>query len=121
MGDRACRQLVFLFARTLIKAGRNFSPLGVPFRIAVRGPFHGEGEKAMYHSIEFVGDFMVDLEITPKQPLERILVHKGTRLQAQIKPYVVETAEGPVEVADLYFEDGTTTRMVRWECFAFAE
>ena len=75
----------------------------------------------MYHTIEFFGDFMVDLEITPKQPLERILVHKGTRLQAQIKPYVVETAEGPVEVADLFFEDGTATRMVRWECFGFAE
>jgi hypothetical protein len=75
----------------------------------------------MYHSIEFIGDFTVDLETTPKQPLERVLVRKGTRMQAQMKPYVVETVDGPVEVADLFFEDGTTTRMIRFECFSFVD
>jgi hypothetical protein len=33
---------------------------------------------------------------------------------------VVETDDGPVEVADLFFADGTTTRSVRFEAFAFA-
>jgi hypothetical protein len=79
------------------------------------------GEPTMYHTIEFADDLIVDLEISPKHWLERMVVRKGTRLQAQIKPYVVETDDGPVEVADLFFEDGTTTRMVRCESFSFAE
>jgi hypothetical protein len=69
----------------------------------------------MYHTIEFAADFAVDMEISPRQPLERIRICKGTRVRVQLKPYVVETADGPVEVADLYFEDGTATRQVRWE------
>jgi hypothetical protein len=34
---------------------------------------------------------------------------------------VVETASGPVEVADLYFADGTTSRSVPFEDFTFVE
>jgi len=75
----------------------------------------------MYHAIEFTDDMTVDLEVSPKQPLERLRIRKGTRLQAQIKPYVVETVDGPVEVADLFFEDGTTTRMVPFESFSFVD
>ena len=75
----------------------------------------------MYHSIEFNADLTVDLEVSRKQPLERIGLRRGTRLQAQVKPYVVETDDGPVEVADLFFADGTATRQVRFECFAFLD
>ena len=75
----------------------------------------------MYHTIEFTVESVVDLEISRKQPLERLLIRKGTRLQAQIKPYVTETDEGPVEVADLFFDDGTTTRLVRFENFTFVD
>jgi hypothetical protein len=75
----------------------------------------------VYHTIEFAVESVVDLEISRKQPLERLLLGKGARLRAQIKPYVVETDEGPVEVADLFFEDGTTTRGVRFENFTFVE
>ena len=53
--------------------------------------------------------------------LERLLIRRGTRLHAQVKPYVVETAEGPVEVADLFFADGTATRAVRFERFRFVD
>jgi hypothetical protein len=74
----------------------------------------------MYHTIKFTGDLTVDLEVSPKQHLERLRIRKGDRVQAQIKPYVVETEDGPVEVADLFFEDGTTTRRVRFESFSFA-
>jgi hypothetical protein len=42
-------------------------------------------------------------------------------MQAQIKPYVIETEYGPVEVADLFFADGTTARRVPFGSFAFAE
>jgi len=75
----------------------------------------------MYHIIEFDEPLTLDLEISSKQPLEQVSVRKGTRLQAQIKPYVVETEEGPVEVADLFFDDGTTTRRVRFSSFSFAD
>jgi len=75
----------------------------------------------MYHSIDFAGEYMIDVEISRRQPLERVLIRAGTRLRAQVRPYVVETADGPVEVADLFFEDGTATRMVPFACFSFAE
>jgi hypothetical protein len=75
----------------------------------------------MYHTIEFNAEFVVDLEVSPKQPLEQMLVHKGTRLPAQTRSYVVETGEGPVEVADLFFEDGSAARMVRCGCFCFVD
>ena len=60
----------------------------------------------MYHVIEFFTDFVADLEVSRQKRLERVLIRKGSRLRAQLKPYVVETVHGPVEVADLHFEDG---------------
>ena len=50
-----------------------------------------------------------------------MLVRRGTRLQAQIKIDVIETEDGPMEVADLFFADGTTTRMVPFGPFAFLD
>lgn len=76
---------------------------------------------AMYHTIEFVKEVLVDLETSPKHWLEQMLIRCGTRLQAQIKPYVVEAENGLVEVADLFFADGTTTRRVPFELFSFVE
>ena len=73
----------------------------------------------MYHTIEFGAEFTADLEISPRDRLERLLLHRGTRRQAQIRPYVIETEDSLVEVADLHFPDGTTTRMVPFEFFSF--
>jgi hypothetical protein len=75
----------------------------------------------MFHSIEFGNDFLFDVEVPRKNRLERMLIHKGTRFCVQLKPYVVDTADGPIEVADLFFEDGTAARGVRFECFAFVD
>ncbi len=75
----------------------------------------------MYHTIEFITELLLDLEISRKKPLERTLIEAGTCLRAQIKPYVVETEDGPVEVADLFLEDGTSTSMVRFACFRFVD
>jgi hypothetical protein len=75
----------------------------------------------MYHTIEFATELVVDVEISRRQPLERVFIRMGARLQAQIKPYVVETEDGPVEVADLFFEDGTGTRAVPFACFSFVD
>jgi hypothetical protein len=75
----------------------------------------------MYHSIKFLTKLVVDLEVSPKLWLELLQIKKNTRRHAQIKPYVVETEEGPVEVADLFFEDGTTARSVPFACFTFID
>ena len=75
----------------------------------------------MYYTIEFVQQVLVDLETSPKHWLEQMLIRRGTRLRAQIKPYVVEAENGLVEVADLFFADGTTTRRVPFELFSFVE
>ncbi len=73
----------------------------------------------MYHTIEFLEEYAGDLEVSRKQRLERVQLRAGTRLRVQIKPYVIETPDGPVEVADLFFEDGTATRGVRFSLFSF--
>jgi hypothetical protein len=75
----------------------------------------------MYHTIEFHEALTVDLEISPKHHLERLSLKAGTRLQAQIRPYVLETEDGLVEVADLFFDDGTATRQIPFEAFSFVE
>jgi len=75
----------------------------------------------VFHTIEFNRDFTLDLEVSPKKPMERVLIRSGIRLAAQLKPYVVETTAGPAEVADLFFSDGTTTRRVPYACFDFVD
>jgi hypothetical protein len=75
----------------------------------------------MYHTIEFTAQITVDLEISAKQWRERVMIELGTHMQAQLKPYVVESEDGPVEVADLFFEDGTTTRQVPFAFFSFVD
>jgi hypothetical protein len=75
----------------------------------------------MYHTIEFFTDFVCDRETAPQQPLERVLIRRGSHLRVELRPYVVETNAGPVEVADLFFEDGGCTRMVPYACISFVE
>jgi hypothetical protein len=75
----------------------------------------------VYHTIEFVDELTVDLEVSPKHWLERTVLERGTRRKAQIRPYVLETDGGPVEVADLFFADGTTARNVPFASFAFVD
>jgi hypothetical protein len=75
----------------------------------------------MYHTIQFNVDLTADLEVSPQRPLERLSIRKGARTRAQIRPYVVDGPDGPVEVADLFFADGTATRGVRFEQFSFVD
>jgi hypothetical protein len=75
----------------------------------------------VYHTIELAVDLLGDHEISPKHGLERLRLCKGTRLSVQVKPYVVEGEDGLVEVADLFFEDGTATRMVPFAFFSFVD
>ena len=39
----------------------------------------------------------------------------------QLKPYVLESAEGPLEVADLFLRDGSIARAVRFAAFQFLD
>jgi hypothetical protein len=75
----------------------------------------------MYHTIQFTVEFTADLEVSAKHPLERLLLRRGTCRRAQTKPYVVEVGPRLVEVADLFFEDGTTARSVPFACFSFVD
>jgi hypothetical protein len=75
----------------------------------------------MFHSIEFHVAVLVDLETSPANWLEQLLIVQGTRLEVQVKPYVVETDQGPVEVADLFFADGTATRGFPFAFFSFVD
>jgi hypothetical protein len=75
----------------------------------------------MFHTIEFVIDCEIDLEVSPRQPLEKQQIRCGDRRCAQIKPSVIETRQGPTEVADLFFDDGTTTRKVGFWRFRLIE
>jgi hypothetical protein len=75
----------------------------------------------MYHTIEFTVDLPLTLETSPTQPLERLLMRRGVCTKAQVKPYVLETEDGPIELADLFFEDGTATRGIPFDCFIFVD
>jgi hypothetical protein len=75
----------------------------------------------MYHNIEFRLRGLAELEVPGKGQLERLVIKQGTRLSAEIKPYVVETTRGPVEVADLFLEDGSVARSVRFATFRFVD
>ncbi len=75
----------------------------------------------MYHTVEFTKDLMVVLLGSLKEPPGPTPVGKGSRRRARLRPYVLETEDGLVEMADLDFEDGTTARGVPFACFRFVE
>lgn len=75
----------------------------------------------MYHSIEFTVRVCAALAVPGQCRLEKITLRKGTRLRAEIKPYVKESEDGPVEVADLFLEDGTAAHRVSFASFRFVE
>jgi hypothetical protein len=75
----------------------------------------------VYHRIKITADRWVDLEVSPRHHLERLRLRAGTPVLAEVKPHVVEGVDGPMEVADLFFEDGTATRGVPFDCFRFVE
>jgi hypothetical protein len=75
----------------------------------------------MIHTIVFAIDRLIDLERAPGQALERVQLRAGTPVRVEIRPYVIEGPGGPMEVADLVFEDGTATRQVPFASFSFAE
>ncbi|HKD38517.1 MAG TPA: hypothetical protein VKB78_17005 [Pirellulales bacterium] len=75
----------------------------------------------MIHPIEFRRQVFADIDLPDDKFSQRVIIKEGTRLAADIKPYVTESTDGPVEVADLVFEDGSVARAVRYSAFQFVE
>ena len=75
----------------------------------------------MFHLIEFRKSRWLDVERSPRLPLERLLLRAGTRTPVQLRPHVVQGIGGIVEAADLFFEDGTIARDVPFADFRFVE
>jgi hypothetical protein len=75
----------------------------------------------MYHTVTFPGGLVLDREVSRKQPLDQVRIRAGECLRVQLKPYVVESPDGPMEVADLFFEDGGTARGVPFAFFSFTD
>ena len=78
-------------------------------------------EAAVYHTIEFTVPIMVGVEVARHKRMERLCLRRGDRMLAQLRPSVVETPNGPVEVADLDFADGTTARSIPYAAFFFVD
>src|SRR5579862_6252015 len=76
---------------------------------------NNSGEQAMNHQLRFRADGQLDLQITGKPRLEQVKVRAGEVIEAQVRPYVMETSEGPVEFADLQLGDEGTLVNVRME------
>lgn len=89
----------------------------------------------MYHTIEFRVAGLAAFEVPSGAAGEeargkargravhtrQLVIQRGTRMRAQINPYVVESRDGPIEVADLLLDDGSFSRAVRFGSFRFVE
>lgn len=75
----------------------------------------------MAHAIEFCWIVLAELDRPEYAYPQRVVIKEGTRLQAHIKPYVAESPDGPIEVADLHLVDGSVARAVRFAAFRFLD
>jgi len=75
----------------------------------------------MFHEIEFRWVVLAEVERPGQALLEKVVIQEGTRLHANLRPYLAESPDGPIEVADLFFEDGSTARAVRFAAFRFLD
>ena len=75
----------------------------------------------MLHRIEFRWLVLAEVDRPEYAYPQRVVIKEGTQLPAKIKPYVVESPDGPIEVADLYLEDGSLARAVRFAAFRFLD
>jgi len=75
----------------------------------------------MYHTLEMLVDYAAELELSPQSPCERVLIQQGSRFKARTTAHVVEGDDCPIEVADLYFEDGAVTRNIPYAYLKFVE
>jgi hypothetical protein len=75
----------------------------------------------VFHTIEFRAGFTADVAVSARQRLERVRIRKGTQVCVHLMPRIIETTQGPVETADICFEDGSVAHAVPFEVFRFVE
>jgi hypothetical protein len=75
----------------------------------------------MIHPIEFRWLVLAEIDRPEYALMQRVVIAEGTRLLADIKPYVAESPDGPIEVADLHLEDGSVAQAVRFAAFRFLD
>jgi hypothetical protein len=73
----------------------------------------------MTHQLHFRIDCQLDLQIKGKARLEQVKIRAGEIIAAQVRPYVKETPDGPVEFADLQLGNEGILMAVRMDCFQF--
>lgn len=73
----------------------------------------------MYHKLRFHVDYNADLYMKGKSRLEQVIFRAGEIVEAQVRPFIIETDEGPVETADLFLAGDGTLLEVRMEYFSF--
>jgi hypothetical protein len=75
----------------------------------------------MYHRIEFARAVLAERDLPGYGRKPQVVIEKGSRLKAEIQPYVVESVMGPIEVADLLLDDSTIARRVSFASFRFLD
>ena len=75
----------------------------------------------MIHAIEFRSELLAEVDRPEYAFVAQVVIQKGTSLHADVRPYVAESDDGPLEVADLYLEDGSIVRAVRFAAFRFLD
>jgi len=75
----------------------------------------------MKHQVEFRWLLLAEIDRPEFVYPQRLIIKEGTRLTVTIRPYVAESPEGPIEVADLTLEDGSVARAVRYAAFHFVD
>jgi hypothetical protein len=74
----------------------------------------------MWHTLRFRIRYVCDLQVPGKARLEQVALEAGRVIQARIRPWVKQTARGPVEVADLDGDEGVL-RGVPFATFQFLD
>jgi hypothetical protein len=75
----------------------------------------------MYHKVRFAADSQLDLRMAGKSRLERVMVQAGDVFEAEVRPYVEETEDVPVEMANLVLGDEGILLAVPMAWFRFIE
>ena len=75
----------------------------------------------MIHQVEFRWLVLAEIDRPEYAYPQRVVIKEGTQFSARLRPYVTESPEGPVEVADLHLEDGSVARAVRFAAFRFLD
>jgi hypothetical protein len=73
----------------------------------------------MTYHLRFRDTCRVDLQIRGKPRLERVKIRSGEVIEAHVRPFVQETDNGPIEMADLFLGAEGVLRGVPMACFQF--